>query len=244
MKKKFLDLNTFEFILWVVSIVVVIVSFIVPEEKDYLTLVASLIGVTALIYVSKGYVAGQVLTVVFAVFYGIISFHFRYYGEMITYLCMTAPIAVMAVISWARNPYKGTKEVTVNKMTKKQVCLMWLYALLVTVAFYFILNALGNENLIVSTVSVTTSFLASYMTYMRSPYYAIGYSANDIALIVLWIMASLENPSYIPMVLCFVMFLVNDLYGFYNWRKMRIKQRGCSKMPTPHKAEKKHYKVF
>ena len=225
MKKKFLDLNTFEFILWVVSAVVVVISFIIPEKKDYLTLIASLIGVTALIYVSKGYVAGQVLTVVFAVFYGIISFHFKYYGEMITYLCMTTPIAIMAVISWARNPYKGTKEVTVNKMTKKQVCIMWCYAVFVTVAFYFILKALGNENLIVSTVSVTTSFLASYMTYMRSPYYAIGYSANDVVLIVLWIMASLENPSYIPMVLCFVMFLANDLYGFYNWRKMRIKQK-------------------
>ena len=225
MKKDFLDLNTFEFVLWVVSVVVVVVSFVIPEEKDYLTLIASLIGVTALIYVSKGYVIGQVLTVVFAVFYGVISFFFKYYGEVITYLCMTAPIAVMAVISWAKNPYKDTKEVTVSKMTKKQVCVMWCLAIFVTIAFYFILKALGNENLIVSTVSVTTSFLASYMTFMRSPYYAIGYSANDIVLIILWILASLENPSYIPMVLCFVMFLVNDLYGFYNWNKMRIKQK-------------------
>ena len=91
--------------------------------------------------------------------------------------------------------------------------------------FYFILKALGNANLLFSTISVTTSFLASYMTFMRSPYYAIGYSANDIVLIILWIMASIENISYLPMIACFVMFLANDLYGFINWRKMEKRQK-------------------
>ena len=53
---------------------------------------------------------------------------------------------------------------------------------------------------------------------------AAAYSANDVVLIVLWIMASMENISYLPMVFCFIMFLANDLYGFYNWRRMRNRQ--------------------
>lgn len=225
MKNPFRDLTKFEFILWISSVIVVCVSFLLPQEKDYLTLIASLIGVTALIFVAKGYVLGQVLSVVFAVFYGIISFYFRYYGEVITYLCMTAPIAIMAVISWLRHPYQDTKEVEVNKMTKSQCIVMWALAIAVTVLLYFVLKAFNTANLIFSTISVTTSFLASYMTFMRSPYYGIGYAANDIVLIVLWVLASLENPSYIPMILCFVMFLVNDLYGFYNWRRIEKRQK-------------------
>ena len=75
-----------------------------------------------------------------------------------------------------------------------------------------------------STISVTTSFVAVYFTFLRSPYYALGYAANDIVLIILWTLASMENISYLPMVVCFVMFLANDLYGFYNWRKMRKRQ--------------------
>lgn len=225
MKNPFRDLTKFEFILWIISVVVVCFSFLFPAEKDYLTLIASLIGVTALIFVAKGYVLGQVLSVVFAVFYGIISFYFRYYGEVITYLCMTAPIAIMAVISWLRHPYQDTKEVEVNKMTKSQCVVMWVLAIAVTALLYFILKALNTANLLFSTISVTTSFLASYMTFMRSPYYGIGYAANDIVLIVLWVLASLENPAYIPMILCFVMFLVNDLYGFYNWRRIKKRQK-------------------
>lgn len=225
MIKRFLDLTKFELCLWITSVVVVCISFILPDEKDYLTLIASLIGVTALIYVAKGYVIGQVLSVVFAVFYGIISFYFRYYGEVITYLCMTAPIAMMAVISWIRHPYRDTKEVAVSKMTQGQCAVMWILAFLVTFVFYFILKYFNTTNLIFSTISVTTSFLASYMTFMRSPYYGIGYAANDVVLIILWVLASFVNPSYIPMILCFVMFLANDLYGFYNWRRIKIRQQ-------------------
>lgn len=224
MKNPFKDLTKFEAGLWIASVIVVTFSFLLSKGGDYLTLIASLIGVTALIFVAKGYVFGQVLTVVFAVFYGIISFYFRYYGEMLTYVCMTGPIAVMAVVSWIKHPYEDSKEVEVRKMHRREVGTMFLLAIVVTAVFYFILGAFNTANLVFSTLSVTTSFIACSLTYMRSPYYALAYAANDIVLIVLWIMASIESISYLPMVFCFVMFLANDMYGFVNWRGMEKRQ--------------------
>lgn len=224
MHNSFRDLTRFEWGLWLTSVCAVVLSFAISGGGDILTMIASLIGVTALIFVAKGYVLGQVLTVAFAVFYGIISFFFRYYGEMITYLCMTAPIAVVSVVSWLRHPFKGSKEVEVSRLTRRQIVVMIVSAAAVTVAFYVILRALGNANLVFSTISVTTSYIASYLTFLRSPYYAVGYAANDIVLIVLWVLATVESLSYLPMVLCFVLFLVNDLYGFVNWRRMQKRQ--------------------
>jgi len=220
----FRDLSRFERILWIVSLIVVTCSFVLSPEKDYLSLFASLIGVTALIFLAKGYVIGQILIIVFAVFYGIISFYFRYYGEMITYLGMSAPIAVFALISWLRNPYHGTKEVKVHRVTGRETGILLLLSLLVTLAFYDILQALGTANLLFSTISVTTSFLAASMTFLRSPYYALLYAANDVVLIVLWVLAAIADIAYLPMVVCFVVFLVNDLYGFISWKRMERRQ--------------------
>jgi len=222
----FKTLTRGERILWIVSMAIVTASFLLIPERDYLTLAASLIGVTALIFVAKGYVLGQVLSVVFAVFYGIISFYFRYYGEMITYLCMTAPIAVVSVISWYRHPYKDSAEVEVSRVRRGQFVRMFIMAAAVSTLFWFILGALGTANLVVSTLSVTTSFLASWLTFLRSSYYALAYAANDVVLIVLWVLAAAEDTSYVPMIMCFLMFLVNDLYGFVNWERMRRKQKG------------------
>lgn len=227
MKKK-LRLNYFsraELILWLSSVMVIIVSFGMFDRENYLTLVASLIGVTSLIFNAKGNPVGQLLMVIFSLLYGIISFGFSYYGEMITYLGMTMPMAVIALISWLRNPYNGNRaEVKVNQICKKEIAFMWILTTVVTILFWFILDYFQTANMIPSTISVTTSFLAVYLTFRRSPYYAVAYAANDIVLIVLWILASIEDVKYISVVVCFVAFLVNDLYGFISWKKMERRQ--------------------
>ena len=214
-----------EKLLWISSVLVVAGSFFLFQSDDILTLIASLIGVTALIYVAKGHVLGQILVILFAVFYGVISFYFQYYGEMITYLGMSAPIAVVSLISWLRHPYQGTQEVEVSRLSRRQKVFLILCTALVTVLFYFILKALGNASLLVSTLSISTSFLASYLTACRSPYYALAYAANDVVLIVLWVLAAMIDIGSVPMVTCFVMFLANDIYGFINWKRMLKEQK-------------------
>jgi len=223
-KNPFAELTRFELILWLTSICAIAISAFLAGSNDFLNTIASLIGVTALIFISRGYIIGQVLVVIFSVFYGIISFYFSYYGEMITYLCMTAPMAIVSIVSWIKHPYKDSNEVEVNRVTKKQTAVMLILTVIVTIAFYFILSALNNANISFSTISVTTSFIASYLTFLRSPYYAIGYATNDLVLIVLWTLATIDSISYLPMVVCFIMFFFNDIYGFVSWRRMQRRQ--------------------
>ncbi len=214
-----------ELSLWLASVFFIILSFVVFDRTNYLTLIASLIGVTSLIFNAKGNPFGQVLMIVFSVLYGIISFSFAYYGEMITYLGMTAPMAVIALITWLKNPFKGNKsEVTVNKLKNKEIAFMFVLTLVITIVFYFILSAFNTANIIPSTISVSTSFVAVYLTFRRSEYFALAYAANDVVLIVLWIMATLNNLTYLSVVVCFVAFLINDIYGYVSWKKMHLRQ--------------------
>lgn len=222
MKKYF---SKAEIFLWCSSVTLIIVSFFIFDKGNYLTLTASLIGVTSLIFNAKGNPFGQLLMVIFSLLYGIISYTFNYYGEMITYLGMTMPMAIFALISWLRNPYKGNKsEVKVNTVSKKETLFMCIVTAFVTAAFFFILKHFNTANIIPSTISVTTSFIAVYLTFRRSPLFALAYASNDVVLIVLWVMASISDTRYISVVVCFVAFLVNDIYTYINWQKMKIKQ--------------------
>lgn len=211
--------------LWCISVAVIIISFSIFDRESFLTLTASLIGVTSLIFNAKGNPFGQFLMVIFSVLYGIIAFTFAYYGEMITYIGMTAPMAVFSLISWLRNPYNGNKsEVKVNRLKSKEIIFMILLTVIITIIFYYILLYFNTANLIPSTISVTTSFIAVYLTFRRSAFYAIGYAANDIVLIIMWIMATLSDISYLSVVICFMIFLINDIYGFISWSKMQKRQ--------------------
>ena len=214
-----------ELMLWSASAAVIIISFLAFDRTNYMTLCASLIGVTSLIFNAKGNPFGQLLMVVFSLLYGMISYTFSYYGEMITYLGMTMPMAIFALLSWLKYPYNGNRaEVKVNSIGKKENVYMWLGTLAVTLVFYYILQYFHTANIIPSTISVTTSFLAVYLTFRRSPYFALAYAANDIVLILLWILASVSDIRYLSVVVCFIAFLVSDIYGFISWRRMKIRQ--------------------
>lgn len=215
----------FEISLWITSVLLILISFLCFNKGEYLTLVASLLGATSLILNAKGNPIGQVLIIIFSILYGIISYSFAYYGEMITYLGMSMPMAVLALIAWLKHPYKGNRsEVEVNKISRKEVYFMLFLTLAVTVLFFFILKHLNTASLIPSTISVTTSFIAVYLTFRRSPYFALAYAANDIVLIILWSIAAFSDISYLSVIICFVVFLANDLYGFISWLKMQKRQ--------------------
>ncbi|MDE6763402.1 MAG: nicotinamide riboside transporter PnuC [Oscillospiraceae bacterium] len=214
-----------EIALWMSSVTAITASFLIFDRTGWLKLAASLIGITALIFNAKGNPVGQILIIIFSVLYGIISYSFAYYGEMITYMGMSAPMALLAFISWMRNPYNGNRsEVKVNRIKRREVVFMLVLTAAVTILFYFILDKFGTANLIPSTLSVTTSFIAVYLTFRRSEFYAVAYAANDMILIILWVMAAMSDISYLSVIICFAMFLLNDLYGFISWRKMRKRQ--------------------
>lgn len=224
--KKYISLTPFELCLWIFSVSVSLVSYLLSPQNGFLNFVTSVIGVTAILFVAKGRLLGQVLCAVFSLLYGYISLKYRYYGEFFTYVGMSFPMAVLAIISWARNPYKDSGEVTVARVKKKSAAILAVLAVLVTVLFYYIMKYLGTENLPVSTLSIATSFFAAGLTFLRSPYYALWYSLNDIVLVILWVLASFNDPSYIIMAVCFLAFLANDMYAFFNWRRMRQRQAG------------------
>lgn len=224
-RNPFRQLNKKDWCVLIVSLAVVMLCNLLTPTASLTTKVGVVVGAIALVLMAKGDVWGQVLTVVFSVLYGITSWQFRYYGEMITYLGMTLPMALAAVFSWLRHPFQGnTAQVEIHRLTRRQKMGMVLSCVPVTVLFGVLLWRLNTPNLLVSIVSVATSFLAAYLTYFRSSYYALAYAANDVVLIILWVLASVKDISFTPMIACFFVFLINDLYAFSSWNKRETEQ--------------------
>ena len=71
------------------------------------------------------------------------------------------------------------------------------------------------------------SIIATYLTARRSEYGFVGFIINDIILIVLWSIPVINgNTNIIPILLCPTLLLINDIYGVYNWKRIKNKQRG------------------
>ena len=227
MKKIHSYFSLFEWILLFGSIIVITVSFFVFHNTEYFYLFSSILGVISLAFLAKGSPIGMVLTIIFSLMYANISYTNQYYGEMITYVGMTGVIATITLVSWIRHPSKRSKnEVEIHDDLKwKEYVFLFFLSSAVTVGFYFVLKYLNTKNLIVSTISIFTSFTASYLALRRCRFYALVYVVNDIVLIVLWSMATVDNMSYLAITICFITFLIYDFYSFINWTRLQKKQK-------------------
>ena len=159
MKKLTTYFSKGELTLWGSSAGLILISFFLFDRVNFMTLAASLIGTTSLIFNAKGNPIGQALMIVFSLLYGVISYTFSYFGEMITYLGMTGPMALFALISWLRNPYNGNHaEVAVNRLENKELAFLYVMTALVTWGFYFILDYFDTANMIPSKDKIIPAY--------------------------------------------------------------------------------------
>ena len=227
MFKRFLKYFTIiEWVMWLASVIIITVGFAVTKERSVLSYLSSLAGVTCIIINAKGNVIGQFISIAFGALYGGYAYTQHYYGEMIIYFALMIPIHIVSIYTWLKNKYNGNAhEVKINTLKKWEYAATFGGAVVVTAAFYFLLRALKTDNLIVSTISLTTSITAAYLMLRRCEYFSLCFIANDIILIVLW---SMKLPSaglqVLPSIMCFSAFLVIDLYSFFSWRKIRKRQ--------------------
>ncbi|WOO86903.1 nicotinamide riboside transporter PnuC [Mollicutes bacterium LVI A0039] len=206
-----------ELALWVTSITVIVLSNLFISDTDMILTITSCIGVSALIWIAKRNLLGQVLQLIFCIAYGIISFNNMYYGEFITYVFMTGPSALITLIIWSKNCAEDGVDVEITSM--KTITIVGLAAVVTTFIMYYILVYFNTASIVLSTISITTSVFAAMLMMYRSKFYAIAYAANDIVLICIWGLASIQDIQYISLVFCFIIFFINDLYGYYSWEK-------------------------
>ena len=235
LKKLFGDWNLFELLLLSIGLFTTIVVFAVGKDKNVYSLLSSCTGIVCVLFTAKGNPVAQYLSILFAACYSIVSYQSKYYGEMLIYLFLMIPIHIGCIVSWLKNRKNpDAAEVKINTLTRREYFLLAVGDLAATTAFYFLLRALGTSELIVSTISLVSSVSAAYLMLRRSEYYAVCFIANDIILLVLWGIRVAVDPACIPTLITFVIFLINDVYGFIAWkRRKREQKREASALATP-----------
>lgn len=226
MKKIFKGWSHFEITFLFCSLIIITLCFFLGADRNVFSLIVSLVGVISVLTVAKGLVIAPMINIIYNLIYAILSITQQYYGEAIIYIFLMIPISVISIIEWLKNKSKDSEKVVeVNKIHGIEYAWLSVVTIIATIGFYFLLRFLHTNELIISTISLISSLVASYLMLRRCSYYALGFVTNDIILIILWSLVVKNNSiSYLPTVITFVVFLINDIYGFINWKRLEKKQ--------------------
>ena len=200
---------------------IIVVSTIgIIFKADLLTTACSIIGINTALLLAKGKNLGQLMGILITLLYSILSFKNKYYGEVLIYVFLMLPMFVVGTFSWIKHQNKKTNSVEINNIKAKEWIIVSIIFIGVFIGIYYVLKAFNTNELIVSTASVLASLFAVYLQVRRSKYSFSFYIVNDIILFILWGTPVFKgNYTLIPMLLNPVFNFINDLYGFYYWRK-------------------------
>lgn len=224
-KNYFKDWTKFELTFLTSGLLISVLSSIIFNGTIIDTLYTSFYLITALL-MSKGKVESYFVGFVSVFFYGIISYNQAYYGELIITIFLTFPIMIIGIISWLKHQDRDGDTVIISSLSKMEITLALLSQLILFWAYYFLLKAFDTNLLIISSISIVTSVLASYFEARRSELSLICYIANDFIIITLWIIPIISGSTeLIPVLVGPILLLINDIYGTYNWRRIKNKQK-------------------
>lgn len=180
---------------------------------------------TALL-LAKGKYSCYIIGIISTFFYAYVSYTNSYYGEIIISMFCTLPLMIVGLINWLKNQ-DDTNTVIIKEITKKELIIVLLSQVIMFNGYYYLLKYFNTSNLFVSTLSIVASLIATYLTARRSEYGFIGFIINDLILITLWGLPVIKGSlNLIPVLLCPLLLLINDIYGVYNWKKLKEEQGG------------------
>lgn len=176
------------------------------------------------ILLAKGKFTCYIIGIISTFFYAYDSYINIYYGEVIISMCCTLPLMIIGLVNWLKHQDKENT-VVIKDITRKELVILLVSQAILFMGYYYLLESFNTNNLLISTISVVVSVIASYLTARRSEHGFIGFIINDIVLIGLWGLPIIQgNLSIIPVALCPVLLLINDIYGVYNWRRIKLEQ--------------------
>jgi nicotinamide mononucleotide transporter len=217
MKEYFKDWTTFEKC-WLFIFTLINIYLFFSWDDTVIGLTASLTGMACVILVAKGKVSNYYFGIINVILYSYIAYKSKYYGEVSLNLLYFLPMQFVGIYYWMTN--KKGKSVAIHKLSSLAK-VSWMSASCVGVVFYWLfLRAIGGNLPFADSISTVLSVFAMILMVRRVSEQWLLWIAVDIVSIYLWLSVFLKEGNDVSMLVMWSAYLVNAIYGYYNWKKM------------------------
>lgn len=201
---------------WIIIFVGAQIWAYIQEPDSILAMISGIAGLLCVIFVSKGKISNYFFGLIFAYTYFYVAWGANYIGEMNSTLYVYIPAQFIGYFMWKanmQNDNKGNETVIVKSLDLKG----WIILLvsIVICSFFFIeaVRAAGGSSASLDGTTTIITFAAQLLMILRYREQWLLWITLNILSIVLWA----ETPA---MYIMFSGYLVNSLYGYYNWLKL------------------------
>lgn len=209
--------------IWLFVFTFTILGLSLYWQDSLIGIIASLTGIWCVVLVAKGRISNYYVGLINVIAYAYVAWGWKYYGEVMLNIGYYFPAQFVGLYLWNKNKIND-KEVKVKFMTNKSRVLWSVISIIGVIGYGYLLKYLGGDLPFVDSLSTTLSVIAMILMIWRYMEQWILWIVVDVASIVLWFVVLLKGGNDISILIMWVAYLVNAIYGLINWIKMYKEQ--------------------
>ena len=201
---------------WLLIFIAAQIGIYIYNPDSILGMVSGISGIICNVFVSKGKISNYFFGLIFAYTYFYISLGANFLGEMNTTLYVYIPAQFIGYFLWKANMQKeqNSDAVIAKALTVKGWIGLLAFLIIGTLLFVEILNYYGGSSTGLDGLSTIIVVAAQALMVLRYREQWLLWILLNIISIALWA----ENTS---MYVMYSAYLLNSLYGYYNWSKLQ-----------------------
>ena len=215
LKEEFLSgWKPFEVAWVVIFLAAQIIAYVLMPDSP-LGMISGIAGILCVVFVSKGKISNYFFGLIFAYTYFYVSWGSNFLGEMNTALYVYIPSQFIGYFMWKQNMQNdnGSESVVAKALTPKGWAILLVSVAVGTLCFVQALKAAGGS-------STTLDGLTTIITVAAQLLMILRYREQWLLWIVLNVLSILLWQGQPAMYLMYSAYLLNSLYGYYNWTKL------------------------
>jgi len=209
--------------IWMGVAVTLILILSIIAKTEILKIIASVCGVIYMLGVAKEKRTSQVFGFINTAIYAYLMFSDKVYGSAIYNAFYCLPMLVYTYFTWGKSKEKSKLKVTSYSITDR--CHLIMGAIILVTVYYVIATRFGVNYALVDALTITCGVFGMYAISKKKIEQWYAFIIVNIANISMWIIESIKNPSNATMVLMFVIYMINNIYGFFVWKKQIKKDK-------------------
>jgi nicotinamide mononucleotide transporter len=218
--KYFKDWDLYEKI-WLLISTIIIITLSIYWKDSIIGVIASLTGVWCVILIAKGKISNYYFGILNVTTYAYVAFHQQYYGEVMLNLIYFFPMQFIGIYLWTKKrTSKTTDSVKVVYMNNKQRIIWTIITIVAIVLYGFVLKKLGGNLPFIDSSSTVMSIIAMILMVFVFVEQWILWILVDVVSIIMWVVVMLKGGNDIAILIMWTAFLINAIYGLYNWIKL------------------------